>query len=71
VSPNGGEQSVTTEVDGKAHGKFKDAYGPPENFVGEPNSLVIADYRFEVVVLCIPLLALLKPMTSFLLYVQN
>ena len=24
MSPNGGEQSVTTEVDGKAHGHFKD-----------------------------------------------
>ena len=62
MSPNGGEQRVTTEVDGKAHGYFKDAYGPPKYFVGEPNSLVFTDYRFEIVVLCIPLLALLKSM---------
>ena len=48
VLPNGGEQSVATEVDGKAHGYFKDAYGPPEYFVGKPNSLVLTDYRFEV-----------------------
>ena len=30
VLSNGGEQSVTTEVDGKAHGHFKDSMGPPE-----------------------------------------
>ena len=34
VSPNSGEQSVATEVDGKTHGNFKDAYDPPEYFVG-------------------------------------
>jgi hypothetical protein len=34
MSPNGGEQSATTKVDGKAHGHFKETYGPPEYFVG-------------------------------------
>ena len=34
MSPNDGEQSVAPEVDGKTHGHFKDAYGPPEYFVG-------------------------------------
>lgn len=34
VLPNGGEQSITTEVDSKTYGHFKDSYGPPENFVG-------------------------------------
>ena len=61
--PNGGEQSVATEVDGKAHGYFKDSYGPPEYFVGEPNSLVLTDYRSEMVVLRIPFLASQKSMT--------
>ena len=41
MSPNGGEQSVATEVDGKTHGHFKDAYGPPEYYVGQPDSLVL------------------------------
>ena len=51
MSPNGGEQGVTTEVDSMTYGHFKDAYGPPEYFVGQPYSLVLTHYRFEVVVL--------------------
>jgi ATP-dependent DNA helicase RecG len=39
MSPNGGEQSVTTEVDGKTHGHFKDSYGPPENLMDSQTPL--------------------------------